>query len=217
MSRQSKFRESLCAVLTFLLTGICFATQLSADPWQRLGPDGGQVISMTAAADGTVYLGTPDGHVFAFAARGSHWELRGRAGGRLDGVVQSLIVDPGDPNRLYAGIWYLDPSAGGGVFQTSDGGRTWQPAGLAGEAVRALRQSATDPRILVAGTRNGVFRTIDRGSHWQRISPAENIELRNVDSVAIDPKNPSVIYSGTYHLPWKRPTPAGVGSPFTPG
>lgn len=203
MSLQSKFVRSLFTVLTFLLTGTCFAARLPAESWQRLGPDGGQVISMTTAADGTVYLGTPDGHVFASADRGSHWELRGRAGGRLDGVVQNLIGDVGNPSRLYAALWYLDPSAGGGVFQTSDGGRTWHPAGLAGEAVRALRQSSSDPNILVAGTRNGVFRTIDSGKNWERISPAGNADLRNVDSVAIDPKNPSAIYAGTYHLPWK--------------
>ena len=203
MSLHSRFGKSVCVVVPFLLAVSCFVAGVSADPWQRLGPDGGQVISMTVAVDGTVYLGTPDGHVFASADRGSRWDLRGRAGGRLDGVIQSLINDTRNPNGLYAGIWYLDPSAGGGVFQTSDGGRTWHPAGLAGEAVRALRQSDVNPSLLVAGTRNGVFRTIDGGTGWERISPAGNIDLRNVDSLAIGPKNPNVIYAGTYHLPWK--------------
>ena len=28
-------------------------------------------------------------------------------------------------------------------------------------------------------------------------------DLRNFDSIAIDPHDPSTIYAGTYHLPWK--------------
>ena len=173
-----------------------------AQRWERLGPPGGQVLTLAAAKNGTVYLGTPDGHVFASRDGGTSWELRGRAGGRLDAVVQTLVADARDARRLYAGVWYLG-AAGGGVFRSDDGGRSWNPAGLTGEPVRALEQSASRPEFLVAGTRSGVFRTEDGGTHWERISPPGDAELSNVDSVAIDPENLNVLYVGTYHLPWK--------------
>ena len=50
---------------------------------------------------------------------------------------------------------------------------------------------------LVAGTLEGVFRSRDSGLRWQRISPAGHEELRNFDSLAIDPRDPGIIYAGT--------------------
>ena len=198
-----KLSRNLFAIVTSLAMAVCITDEASAHQWQRLGPEGGQVLSMAVAKDGTVYLGTPDGHVFASQNRAGHWELRGRAGGRPDSVIQALIADSRVPDRLYAGVWYLNPSAGGGVFESDDGGRNWAPAGLRGEAVRALNQSSLRPEVLVAGTRSGVFQTRDAGRQWHRISAAADAELRNIDSVAVDPQDAAVIYAGTYHLPWK--------------
>jgi photosystem II stability/assembly factor-like uncharacterized protein len=196
-------KRQILRILAWLAAGVCMTPVTWAQRWERLGPPGGQVLSLAVARDGTVYLGTPDGHVFASQDQAASWELRGRAGGRLDAVVQTLVADARDARRLYAGVWYLGAAAGGGVFRSDDGGRNWSPAGLAGESVRALEQSALQPEFLVAGTRSGVFRTEDGGARWERISPRGDAELRNVDSVAIDPENLKVLYVGTYHLPWK--------------
>ncbi|MFY9574260.1 MAG: hypothetical protein WAV20_22900, partial [Blastocatellia bacterium] len=49
----------------------------------------------------------------------------------------------------------------------------------------------------------GVFRSTDGGKKWERISPVGDKEIRNIESVAIDPRNSNVIYAGTWHLPWK--------------
>jgi len=160
-------------------------------------------MSLSADNQGTAYLGTPDGHVFASADRGEHWELRGRAGARLDGVVQCIVVDHRNPGRVLAAVWFQDPAAGGGVFESLDGARHWKLAGLGGEAVRALEHSESSANIWVAGTRSCVFRSTDNAHTWQRITPADDRELQNVDSLAVDPGDPQIIYVGTYHLPWK--------------
>ena len=55
----------------------------------------------------------------------------------------------------------------------------------------------------MAGTRSGVFPAVDDARSWQRITRADDPELQNIDSLAIDPTNPEIIYVGTYHLPWK--------------
>ena len=182
---------------------LLIAVPAVAQRWQRLGPRGGNVISLSDSTDGTVYLGTADGHVFASTDQGGHWELRGRAGSRLDGVVQRMIADRSEKNRLLAAVWFLDSAQGGGVFESLDGARHWKLAGLQGEAVRVLEHSESDPRVWVAGTRTGTFRSTDDARTWQRISSADDPELQNVDSLAIDPGNPQIIYVGTYHLPWK--------------
>src|SRR5882672_6757368 len=74
----SKFRSSSKRFLVVGLASVLLAAQACPQTWQRLGPQGGTVISLAVGADGTVYLGTPDGHVFASIDRGERWTLRGR-------------------------------------------------------------------------------------------------------------------------------------------
>jgi photosystem II stability/assembly factor-like uncharacterized protein len=148
-------------------------------------------------------LGTSDGHIFGSQDAGEHWHILGRAGSGLDAVVTTILVDPRDSRILYASTWTQDPAAGGGVYRSRDGGQSWQVMGLAGKAVRALAQAAPAPDLFVAGTLDGVFRTRDAGKNWERISPEGHQEIRNLDSVAMDPQNPDIIYVGTFHLPWK--------------
>ena len=200
----SRALSRCAAVLAFLF----FAISSQAQTWQRLGPAGGDVISLASAQEGAIYLGTPDGHIFVSSDRGDRWQLRGRVGTRLDAVVQRIMADPKLPGRVLAAVWFQDRSHGGGLFESLDGAQHWKVIGLEGEAVRALENSASDPRIWVAGTLSGVFLSTDDAHVWQRITRADDPELQNVDSLAIDPVNPSVIYVGTYHLPWKT-TDAG--------
>jgi photosystem II stability/assembly factor-like uncharacterized protein len=198
-----KFWQTILPAVAIAALACCAIARVRAQEWQRIGPEGGNVISLAILGNGDVLLGTADGHVFASRNAGEHWELRGRAGSRFDGVVQSLVADRQVGTRVYAAVWTLDPYAGGGVFRSEDAGQSWTSAGLDGEAVRALAQSPNSPEVLVAGTRNGVFRSPDGGRDWERISPPRDEELKNLDSIAIDPRDANVIYAGTYHLPWK--------------
>jgi photosystem II stability/assembly factor-like uncharacterized protein len=185
--------------------------------WRSVGPPGGNVISLALSPAGTVYLGAADGHIFASADAGQHWSLCGRVTVRHDAVVQKLIVDAQNENQLFAAVWFQDVREGGGLFRSIDAGATWAPAGLSGEVVRAVEQSPSAAEVFVAGTRSGVFRSTDAAQSWQRISPAGDPELRNVDSVAIDPRNPETIYAGTYHLPWKTIDAGKTWSPVAAG
>ena len=179
------------------------ANSIAAQEWNRIGPAGGDVISLAAAAPDHLYLGMADGHIYASDDGAKRWELRGRVDLRPDTVVQRLVVDSRSARRLFAAVWYQQLSAGGGLFRTEDAGRAWVPAGLRGEAVRVVEQSPSAPETFIAGTRSGVFRSSDDGVSWQRITPVGDQELRNIDSLAFDPRNPQTIYVGTYHLPWK--------------
>ena len=193
----------LIRIVAALSVACALARISGAQDWQRLGPEGGIVVSLGAGGGGTVYLGAADGHVFASEDDASSWELRGRVGSRLDAVVTRLLADPEDEKQVMAAVWFRDAAENGGVFRSDDGGRNWRSTGLEGEAVRALEQAPSKRSDLVAGSRSGVFRSRDNGASWQRISPEGDLELRNVDSVAIDPRDPDVIYVGTYHLPWR--------------
>jgi photosystem II stability/assembly factor-like uncharacterized protein len=188
-----------------LALGVVSPRPLRAQIWRSMGPPGGDVVSLVADPHHphVLYLGTTDGHVFVSRNDGADWQLDGRVGHRLDSVVDTLIVDPRDSQRLFAGVWTLNPAAGGGVFESQDGGRTWHALGLTTQQVRALAQAPSDPNVLVAGTLTGVYRSPNDGKTWKLISPPGSEEIRNLDSLAIDPRNPDVVYAGTYHLPWK--------------
>jgi photosystem II stability/assembly factor-like uncharacterized protein len=208
-------------VLGHVLFGIIICLQLAmpvdGQDWQHLGPPGGMVLALGAGSDGAVYLGTADGHVFVKEDPTKPWELRGRVGTRTDTVISRLLVNPVKPESLFAAVWYQQPGAGGGVFRSIDGARTWTLVGLQQEAVRALETAGEEPGTLVAGTRNGVFRSVDSGKSWQRISPEGDPELRNLDSLAVDPRDANVIYAGTYHLPWKTTDGGKNWQPVTAG
>jgi photosystem II stability/assembly factor-like uncharacterized protein len=202
-------------VVVWLGVGLCGVGV--AQSWQRMGPEGGLVVSLGMSPRGGIYLGTADGHVFFSGDRARSWELRGRVGPRVDAVVTRLLADPNVASRVYAAVWYRAAGVGGGVFRSEDGGRSWSLIGLGNEAVRALEQAPLALDTLVAGTLTGVFRSRDAGKNWERISPAGDQELRNIDSLAIDPRNPDLIYAGTYHLPWKTEDGGKSWKPVTEG
>src|SRR6202158_3028781 len=204
----------LLGAMAVALAAMVSSPSLSAQTWRQVGPPGGTVISLEADPRDAkkLYLGTSDGHVFHSKDQGAHWQLLSRIGTGQDDVVTHILVDPRDANRLYASTWTLY-SGGGGVFRSDDGGRTWKIIGLTHETVRALAQAPTNPKILVAGALTGVYRSMDEGGTWERITPAKHDDLKNFDSVAFDPRDENVIYAGTYHLPWKT---AGGGKTWFP-
>jgi len=204
MARRGENTERLLLrIWIAVLITLSAAAGAAAQIWQRLGPEGGMVVSLATATGGRLFLGTADGHVFASEDGAGRWELRGRVDSRTDAVISRLVADPRELNRVYAAVWYQEPGKGGGVFRSEDSGRTWSQLGLPEEEVRALELASGQPDVLVAGTRSGVFRSRDTGRNWERISPAGDAELENVDSIAVDPGDSSIIYAGTFHLPWK--------------
>ena len=89
-------------------------------------------------------------------------------------------------------------------IRSRDEGHTWEALpGMHGKSIRAMGVATSDPRILVAGALDGVFRSRDGGDAWERISPANHAEIKNIESIAVDPRDPQVIYAGTWHLAWK--------------
>ena len=213
------------AIMVFGVVWACVCAGVGVRPvraqmWQAMGPEGGDVRALASdpAHPEVLYMGTTDGAIFLSRDAGADWEPLGVAGENQNAVVTAIIVDPGRSARLYAATWTREAAGeGGGVFLSSDGGATWRDSGLAGHAVRALAQAASDPAVLVAGALDGVFLSHDSGESWQRVTPAGAAELRNFDSLAIDPRNPLVIYAGTFHLPWKTSDGGKHWSPIHAG
>src|ERR1700730_15207427 len=192
------------ALLALGMCATALALSSAAQTWRQVGPPDGTVISLAADPNdiNRLFLGTAGGHVFASNDEGGHWQLISRIGTGQDDVITHIIVDRRNAKHLYASTWSLY-SGGGGVYRSDDAGHTWNIIGLAHETVRALAQSPNNPKLFLAGSLTGVYRSMDDGASWERITPAKHDDLRNFDSVAFDPKDDNIIYAGTYHLPWK--------------
>ncbi len=188
--------------MTALSTNGAFAAESA---WIPVGPDGGDARSFAADASNPkhIYLGTTNSWIYQSQDGGSSWKRLAKLSKNDDLIVDNILVDTTDPKTLFVATWVVD-HPDGGLFISSDQGAHWKAVeDMQGQSIRALAQSASDPKTLIAGTLKGVYRSEDKGLHWKLISPTGSMELHEVESIAIDPVNPQTIYAGTWHLPWK--------------
>jgi photosystem II stability/assembly factor-like uncharacterized protein len=100
-----------------------------------------------------VLLATDRGGVLASQDGGATFAESNQ--GLSERKVAAILVDQGDPSRLFAGV--VNDKKFGGVFRSIDGGANWTQvgAGLDGRDVFALAQ--TRDGTVVAGTSHGIF------------------------------------------------------------
>ena len=187
-------------------------SSVSASDWSLIGPDGGNVRSLTydPSDPSHLLLGTSAAQVFVSQDGGSTWASLAHLGEGDDLVIDHIVFDPTNTKTIYAAGWGLYRDDEGDVFRSDDGGATWRVLnGAHGKSIRALAMAPSDHNTLVIGALDGVFWSRDAGATWQRMTP-ENPEItanystmKNFVSVAIDPQSPDTVYAGTRHLAWK--------------
>src|ERR1051326_2172085 len=191
--------------LACLFALIAIPLTLAASEWTWLGPEGGDARSLAYDPGNPqrIYMGTMAGKLFLSVDGGTHWSHVARVGGD-DYVLDSIAIDPTDSKRIYVAAWSVNDDQRGDLFRSTDGGKTWDavPA-MHGKSVRALALATSNSKEVVTVALDGVYRSTDGGDSFDLISPPHHAEIKNLQSVAIDPKNPNVIYVGTWHLPWK--------------
>ena len=103
--------------------------------------------------------------------------------------VTDLLIDPRNPDVLYAATWqrhrtvaaYLGGGPGSGIHRSRDGGETWEelttglPESNMGKIGLAI--SPQDPDVVYATitldrTKGGVFRSANQGASWTKMSDA---------------------------------------------
>ncbi len=124
-----------------------------------------------------VLLATDRGGILASSDAGVTFNQMNR--GFSARKVEALLIDPGNPAHLYAGV--VNDKTYGGVFVSTDHGIQWSQIGdgLQGRDVFALAQ-APDGTIL-AGTNSGIFALNAQSSTWV---PRNTIANTNAKSVA---------------------------------
>lgn len=100
-------------------------------------------------------------------------------------VIQRLILDPSNPNTLYA-------ATNMGIFKTTDGGATWN--NIRPGKVYDIEMKPGDNTTLYTGDSTGVLRSTNSGASW---SPVASVSSTGRTSIAVSAANPSVVYAWT--------------------
>ncbi|MBN4055028.1 hypothetical protein JYT15_00815 [Acidimicrobium ferrooxidans] len=156
---------------------------------------------------GTLYIGTEPGGLFRSDDGGNAWSLveslwnhpsrpGGWFGGGRDGPgIHSIIVDPRDSHQVRLGI------SCAGVFETTDGGESWNPrnSGLVadflpdpsseiGQDPHCLVQCRDQPDVLWQQNHCGIFRSTDCGANWSQVSVKGEVAHFGFP-IVVDPTN----------------------------
>src|SRR5260370_2532947 len=122
LDKQHKFQVTLAA-LVLLFSSL----KLNAVNWLPFGPYGGDARAFVADPhDHThLYLGTANGWIYESHNAGGEWKRLARGGRRDDLVLDSIVLDPANPNRILGGAWGLgSPDGGSYVSHAGEVSRT---------------------------------------------------------------------------------------------
>ncbi|MDC6366343.1 MULTISPECIES: WD40/YVTN/BNR-like repeat-containing protein [Flavobacteriaceae] len=117
----------------------------------------------------------------------------------------------GEPNLFYFG------ATGGGVWKTTDGGRTWENIsdGYFGGSIGAVEVAQSDPNVIYVGggektlrgnvsSGYGIWKTEDAGKTWEKAGLEKS---RHVPRIRIHPTDYNVVYAavlGNIYKPTKE-------------
>jgi len=201
--------------------------------WQFLGPKNisGRCIDVAVASPKgktyTMYVATASGGAWKTVNEGTTWVPVFDQGPSTS--VGDIALDPSNPEKVWIGTGeaniFRSSQSGAGVYQSSDGGKTWTHMGLAGTGTIArivVHPKNPDVVYVAAGgtewTQNpdrGVFKTVDGGKTWEKTLFVNN-ETGAADLV-MDPRNNDTVYAAVWQRTrkkWNDPrnTAASAGS-----
>lgn len=173
------------------------------DPAKINGAGNIQYCTITTVAEspverGVIWAGTDDGRVHVTRDDGATWtDLTDRlvaAGAPPDYWVTRVVPSPRDAGTAFVTItgFHRDDFRPF-VFRTDDHGASWRSiaANLPDASANVIAQDRRNPSLLVLGTDDGLFVTIDGGAHWVRMK--SNMPVLPVRDVIIHPRENDLI------------------------
>lgn len=125
--------------------------------------------------------------------------------------IGAITLDPSDAKTIWVGTgetWTRNSvSIGDGIYRSQDGGETWTHMGLAGsERISRIlvhpRNSATiyacvPGKLWSDSDERGLYKSSDAGRTWALVLRGGNPST-GCASLTMDPKNPDVLFAGTW-------------------
>ena len=124
--------------------------------------------------------------------------------------IGTITIDPVHHNVVWVGSGennnQRSVSYGDGVYKSMDGGSTWKNLGLKNsEHIGRIIVHPKNPETVFvaaigplwsAGGDRGVYRTKDGGATWEQVLKID--ENTGVNDIAMDPRNPDVLYATAF-------------------
>ncbi len=169
-------------------TQTLYRTDNSARSWTPIyrTPDESVItaIAPSPASPNTVYAAIRTGRIVVTHDGGRTWLEAGAPAGLPDRWIGGLAAHPADPGQAYAAAGGF---LSGHVFQTMDGGRSWQDrtGNLPDHPVNSIIYDPADPNGVFLGTDFGVFHSPTGGGNWTRLQ--DGLPVSAVYDVAAQP------------------------------
>lgn len=161
----------------------------------KLAIDPSQPDRVYAGAVGTSNVGGRGsflGGIFVSDNGGNSWQFS--SVGLASRDVRAIAIDPQDPFLIYAGTF------GRGLFQSTDGGLTWNSAvesinlGLDNPQVLDIEIDPDDNRSLVVATfTGGIYKTDDAGTNWRNVRRGGRFQ-----EIVRDPVSTNILYATAF-------------------
>jgi photosystem II stability/assembly factor-like uncharacterized protein len=226
--RSAHRRSTALAAVSLLLAGSLFAqgpaggppplVNVSDDPMLRsfqfrsIGPAvmGGRLDDIEGAINDPflMYVGFATGGLWKTTNGGRTWTSL------FDEMPNSSIGDiaiaPSNSDIVYVGMGEPNnrqsSTIGNGVYKTTDGGKSWTHLGLEDtQSIGRIAVHPTDPNIVFVAAvghlfgpneERGLYKSADGGKTWKK---AKYVDAdTGFTDVAIDPKNPKIVYAASY-------------------
>ncbi|MCB0582139.1 MAG: hypothetical protein KDD10_22865 [Phaeodactylibacter sp.] len=162
-----------------------------------------------------IYVGTASGGLWKSEGGGVSWTPIFDTVGVAS--IGAVAVDQRNPDVIWVGTGEGNPrnsqTAGGGVYKSTNGGRTWQYMGLRETRnIHRIIIHRDNPDVVYAGALGdawadsefrGVYRTKDGGKTWEKILYVNN--RTGAADFDADPSNPNKLFVNMWHYrrwPW---------------
>ena len=183
------------------------STSVTGFRWRQIGPAnmGGRIADIVGipSPSKTFYVATVAGGVWKTTNAGTTFRPVFDTARVIS--MGALAIAPSDTNTVWAGTGEQNTrnsiSPGGGIYKSTDGGKTWAFMGLREtEQIGRIVVHPTDPNVVYvaalgpawkSGGDRGLYKTTDGGKTWQ-LAKYVNERTGFVD-VAMDPSNPDVL------------------------
>lgn len=119
-------------------------------------------------------------------------------------LIISLVIDPTNPQQMYAGCSLFIASgglsSGGGTLRSSDGGATWEAinSGLPEKtSIPTLLLESGTPSTLYALSASTIYKSTNSGTSWtSKVAGLPSHDASNpLTALATDPQNPLTFYT----------------------